>query len=123
MKKTTKINWKKAILLLENGEKVSQDGISFGKKPIKWDFVQKLNDYKILVPENLIDYDDETIDYSDIPPLEKLLAEGTYKEVFTIKLEQDIANWLKDVKFDYNVLINDFLKSVYKTVHYKHQVV
>lgn len=68
------------------------------------------------VPKNLIDYQDDKIDYSDNPPIEQLLKNGSYNEVFTLKFDNEIANWLRESKINYNVLINDFLKTVYQSV-------
>ncbi len=113
---TKKLDWKQAWELVKLGEKPSQNDIEFTNELIPWYIVQELNDFGLRVPKHLIDYDDENIDYSDIPPLEKLLENGSFKEVFTVKFDNEIADWLHESKINYNLLINDFLKSVYQSV-------
>ncbi len=115
-KKLKKIDWKKAWKLVKAGKPVDQEAIVFTEEKIPWYVVQDLNDKGLRVPKNLIDYEDNKIDYSDIPPIEQLLKNGTYNEVFTLKFDNEIANWLRESKINYNVLINDFLKSVYQSV-------
>jgi len=110
-----KIYWQDAINLINKGKPIITE-IDFRNEKLNWEIVKKFNKIKISVPEELIDYDDENIDYSDIPPIEQLLAEGTYKEVFTVSFEQDIANWIKESKINYNLLINDFFKTIYNSV-------
>jgi hypothetical protein len=110
-----KIYWSDAVKFIKEGKPILNE-IDFGNEKINWEIVKMFNKLKISVPEELIDYDDENIDYSDLPPIEQLLADGSFKEVFTVSFEQDIAKWLKESNINYNLLINDFLKTVYQSV-------
>jgi hypothetical protein len=112
----TKIDWKKAWEMVKSGKTVKQEEIRFTEELLPWYVVQDLNDVGLRVPKNLVDYQDDKIDYSDIPPIEQLLEKGSYKEVFAVKFDNDIANWLRESKINYNVLLNDFLKTVYQSI-------
>jgi len=111
-----KISWKQAWELVKSGKQVHQTNIEFTNELVPWNIVQDLNDVGLRVPKHLIDYDDENIDYSDIPPLDKLLEDGSFKEIFTVKFDNEIATWLHESNINYNLLLNDFLKSVYQSV-------
>jgi len=108
--------WKTVWELVKAGKKVEQDDLVFSDEMIPWYVVQDLNNVGLRVPKNLIDYQDDKIDYSDIPPIETLLETGSFKEVFTVKFDKDIAVWLHESNINYNVLLNDFLKTVYQSI-------
>ena len=63
-----KINSMKALELLKNNLVVQQENILFNQA-IHINDVITFNMNGITVPENLINYDDENIDYSDIPEI------------------------------------------------------
>jgi len=113
--KTKKYNWNEAWELVKSGKKVEQDEIEF-LNMIPWYVVQELNGAGLRIPKQFIDYEDDKIDYSDIPPIEELLESGDFKEVFTIKFDKEISNWLHESKINYNVLINDYLKTIYQSI-------
>lgn len=113
---TTKISYKKALEMLHAGTHVVQEDIVFTDELVDWLDVQKLNDAGIRVPRHLIHYDDETIDYTDHPSIETLINEQSYAEVFTVSFDPEIAKWIRKYDIDYNILINDFMKTIYKSV-------
>jgi len=46
----------------------------------------RINDFDCRVPKKLIDYDDDNIDFSDIPEInEETLNNGTYRVVTPVK--------------------------------------
>lgn len=65
----TKVYWKSAIEMIKKGEKILQEDIDFKNEQIPVKEVTFLNKNSIRVPENLIFYDDENIDCSDIPEI------------------------------------------------------
>ena len=115
--KTNKIHWTEVIKLLSNGKKIKQLEINYNNEQIHWSDVQKLNKFGYRVPQNLIDYDDDDTNFTDIPELnEETLKNGTYREIIQVSCDYEISNWLKKSKINYNLLINNFLKSVYMSV-------
>jgi len=66
--KPLKINWKKALELLNNNETINENDIEFDEI-IHIANVIIFNQHGINVPEHLINYDDENIDCSDIPEI------------------------------------------------------
>ena len=117
METNKQIYWKKAIELMRNGEKIEQSAIDFNNEQIHWQLVQEFNKYGIRVSNELIDYDDDNIDFSDIPELnDNNLKNGTYKIILPISCDYEISEWIKNSKINYNMLVNNFLKSVYQSV-------
>ncbi|MEA3450617.1 MAG: hypothetical protein U9Q83_01795 [Bacteroidota bacterium] len=112
------IYWKNALELLKQGKDIQQDQIDYKKESIHRQLVQELNNYGIRVPKELIDYDDDNIDFSDIPEVnEETLSNGTYKIELPVTFDTEIAMWLKKSKLDYNKIINSYLRTFYNTIN------
>ena len=113
MESQDKMHWKVALAALRNGGSPAQDAIYFGEGAIPWEAVQDFNAYGYTVPEEQIDYNDEGIDFRDIPELnEKTLSNGTYRMTLPVSLDYDVYQWIQHNHINYNEMINNLLKSV-----------
>jgi len=113
----SKYNWQQAWELVKQGKTVKQDDIEFTDELVPWYVVQDLNFAGLSVPQNLINHEYDKIDYSDIPPLDELLADSSFKEVFQISVDNEVATWIHQSHIDYNIVINNFLKSLYQSIN------
>jgi hypothetical protein len=113
--KIKKYNWNEAWELVKSGKKINQSEIEFSNN-VPWFVVQEFNNAGLRVPKQFIDYEDDKINYNDIPPIDELLESGEFKEVFTVKFDLEISNWLHESKINYNNLINDYLRTIYQSI-------
>ncbi len=115
---TSKLHWKQAIELMKNNKKINQEQIEFSEKIHIHDVVF-FNKNGINVPENLIDYDEENIDCSDI-------AEITFEDIELgklirvlpahIKIDTETESWIKKSNINYNELLSNLLKNFYQSI-------
>ena len=133
---TNKISAKEAIELIQKEELNSSYEVVFNEEAIDAFEALLLSRNGILVPENLIEYDDEKIDYSDIPAItDEDIASGKIKwtsDLFENKVEptreskcvcetrleisEEIDKWLKAEQIDVNALLSSLLDGFYKTL-------
>lgn len=114
-----KIYWKKAIELLKNGTKISQDEIDFNNEQIPVIEVTFLNNNAIRVPENLIFYDDDNIDCSDIPEItEDDINTGKIQwiNLNEFPIDNDVRSWIVSQNIKLNELLPHLLKNFYQTM-------
>ena len=115
----SKIHYKKALEILKKGEKILQQDIDFNNEQIHVKDVSLLNKNSIRVPENLIFYDDENIDCSDIPEItEKDIETGKIQwiELSEFPIDDEIRNWITKQNIKLNELLPYLLKNFYKTI-------
>ncbi len=117
--KTSKISVDKAINLIKTDKFNSSIEIDFQNDKIDVFDAVLLGKNGIDVPEELIEYDDDKIDYSDIPKITKEdLITGkikwTYKAEFPMRKE--INDWVKHEKIDVNKLLGVLVENFYKTM-------
>lgn len=111
------IYWKEALELLKNDKELTES-IDFNNETIHINDVEIFNKHKITVPEDLIDYDDDNIDFSDIPEItEESLNDGTFSVEVPVSIDKEIAVWLKKSNLDYNYIINSYLKTFYNSMN------
>jgi hypothetical protein len=111
-----KIYWKNAWEEIKQGKTLSKNEIFFNNEKIPWYIVQEFNENNISVPKNLIDYEDEKIDYSDLQSIDILLKNGVFKETIMLKVDTEIADWLRTDNINYNSLLNSYLKTVFQSI-------
>ena len=115
----SKIHYKKALEILKKGEKVLLQDIDFNNEQIHVKDVSLFNKNSIRVPENLIFYDDENIDCSDIPEItEKDIETGKIQwiELSEFPIDDEIRNWITKQNIKLNELLPYLLKNFYKTI-------
>jgi hypothetical protein len=113
------IYWKTALKKLSNNEMVTLTDIDFKKETIKIQDVILFNSYGIKVPEELIVFEDEKIDCSDIPEISvNDIESGKLINVIPaqIKVDPETAEWIKKSKINYNELLSSLLYNFYQSV-------
>jgi hypothetical protein len=78
-----------------------------------------LGQHGIDVPEDLIDYDNTQIDFSDIPELtDEDLSSGKIGWTVTaeIPLEKEIQDWIKSENIDINRFVSKLIRNFYDNV-------
>jgi len=75
----SKYSWQQAWELVKQGKTLKQEELVFTNEQIPWYVVQDFNFAGLSIPKNLINHEYDKIDYSDIPPLDELLADGAFK--------------------------------------------
>jgi hypothetical protein len=116
---TNIINQAKAIELIKNGFFNSEYQIVFDNTTIDALDVILLGKNGVDVPENLINYNDSNLDYSDIPPItDEDIETGKIKWIINaeIPLESEISNWIKIQNIDINQLTTQLIKNFYQTM-------
>ncbi len=117
----TKIYWKNAIDLIKEGQKISQENIDFKNEAIPVNEVIYLNKNSIRVPEDLIFYDDDNIDCSDIPEItDEDINSGKIQwiEVNEFPIDNEIRNWIINKNIKLTELLPYLLKNFYQTVKF-----
>jgi hypothetical protein len=117
----TKIYWKNAIDLLKEGKFLLQQEIDFRNEQIPVREVSFLNKNSIRVPENLIFYDDDTIDCSDIPEItEEDINSGKIQwiTVNEFAIDNEIRSWITKQNIKLNELLPYLLKNFYQSVKF-----
>ncbi len=120
-KRKMKIHWKTAIEKLKKGETILPEEIDFNNEKIEIHDVTILNKYSVRVPENLIFYNDENIDCSDIPEItENDIKAGTIQwiKIEEFAIDNEIWNWLLKQNININDLLPYLLKNFYQTIKF-----
>ncbi|MCK5536917.1 MAG: hypothetical protein KAI79_08825 [Bacteroidales bacterium] len=116
-----KVYWKKAIEQLKEGKKILQEEIDFKNEQIPVREVTFLNKNSIRVPENLVFYDDDNIDCSDIPEITaEDLSSGKIQWI-TVKefpIDDEIRSWITAQNIKLNELLPYLLNNFYQSVKF-----
>ena len=109
------INQQEALKILESGEKISSYKIVFNQNQVEALDAILLGKNGFIVPEELIYYDDDAIDFSDDPDVtDEDLASGKIRWTVRAKipLKQEVADWVREQNIDLSELaarlIHDF---------------
>ncbi len=117
--KQKKISQQQAIKLLKEGKNISSYNIVFNNEKVEAKDAILLGKNKITVPEELIFYDDNSIDFSDDPDLRDEDLEAG-KIVWNIKaslpLDKELKDWIIREKVDVDKLLVKLMRSFYETV-------
>ncbi len=88
------IYWKKLIEFLEKGQNPSIINIDFKNEILEFKEVLLLNRHGFRVPENLVNYNDDDIDYSDDPELtEEELKQLKPVIHIPVPLQKEVKEW------------------------------
>jgi uncharacterized protein YvpB len=113
------INQLEAIKLLESGEDISAYKVLFNKEKVEALYAILLGKNKIEVPEELIYYNDDAIDFSDDPDITTEDFE-TGKLVWNIKtslaVDKEIKDWITKEKIDVDKLLIKLMRNFYETI-------
>lgn len=114
-----KIYWKDAIDLIKNKQAIQQEQINFNNEMIPIGYVIIFNENGYRVPQESIEYDDDNLDYSDIPAItEEDIKSGKLERVYTaeIPVKEEMVLWLKQSNINFNDLIIDLVNGFYQTM-------
>lgn len=117
--KKKELNWRSIIKLINKGEKTENIILKFDNKKIHWKDAMLLGKNEFEVPDKYINYDDENIDFSDIPPItQEDINTGKIKWIYKaeVPVRKEITDWIKHEKIDINKLLSDLVENFYKTV-------
>ena len=119
--KKNRIYWKNAIELLKNKKKVLQSEIDFKNEQIHVNEVMFFNKHKIRIPENLIFYDDDNIDCSDIPEItDEDIKTGKIQwlKIDEFPMDNEMRTWIVKQNIKLNELIPYLLQNFYKSIKF-----
>lgn len=111
------INQTQAIELLRAKEDLSAYTLQFDTTPIESLDAILLGKNGIIIPSDLVFYDDENIDYSDDPGLtDDDLKSGKIKWVVSAELflDEEVKNWIKTEKIDLDELSSRLVTEFYR---------
>jgi len=114
---TQTINQKKAVELLRSGQAVSDYEIRFNDDQVEALDAFLLRKNGIAIPDHLVFYDDESIDFEDDADIatedfeNKKLVRVLRAEV---AVDKEIADWVLRSNIDVNQLLADLMKDFYK---------
>lgn len=114
---TNKIYWKLIIDKIIQGESILNLTPDFNNERIPWKDALKLGKNGIEVPQVYIDYDDENIDYTDIPAItDQDLAEGKIKWIINaeLSLDKEITDWIRRENINVSALATTLIRNFYE---------
>jgi len=99
------IYWKNAMEMITKNLPFQQEQIDFRNERISIKEVLIFNENGIRVPKELVEYEDDKLDYSDIPAItEEDIESGKLERVYTteIAVKEEVAQWLtkSNIKLD-----------------------
>jgi hypothetical protein len=113
------INQQQAIQLLKAQKNLDNYEITFDSTPVEALDALLLRKNNIPVPQDLIFYDEESIDFSDDPGLtDEDIASGKIKWLVNaeLALDQEVRSWIKEEHINLNALLTDLITVFYRNV-------
>ena len=114
---TKKISVEQAINLIKKDEYNSKYEIAFNDQKIDAFDAILLGKNGIEVPDELIEYDDDKIDYSDIPAItDEDIESGKIRWTINteLALEKEIADWIKKEDINVGEFAANLIRNFYK---------
>ena len=114
---TKKISVEQAIDLIKKDEYNSKYEIAFNDQKIDAFDAILLGKNGIEVPDELIEYDDDKIDYSDIPAItDDDIESGKIRWTINteLALEKEIADWIKKEDINVGEFAANLIRNFYK---------
>lgn len=114
-----KISVKEALALIKNNNFNTNIEIDFANVKINAFDAVLLGKNGIDVPDELIEYDDDKIDYSDIPAItDEDIASGKIKWTINaeIPLEKEISDWIKKEDINLNEFAAKLIRNFYEGI-------
>ena len=111
METNKKVYWKEIFKLLEEGITPNIKEVDFNNEIISFKNAALFNRFGFLVPENLIEYNDDEIDFSDDPDMTEeeiatlTTSQKSSKITTSLSLGKDIKNWIKEENIDIDKFI------------------
>jgi len=115
------INQVEAVARLKDKKSLSGYEVNFDSTPVEVKDAFILRKNGIWIPDNLVWYDDDSIDYSDSPEItDEDLKTGRVKRVERVEvpLHEDIRKWIKKEKIDLPHLLGKLITDFYHNVQF-----
>lgn len=107
--------WKDAVKILEDGRELPKQEIDFRNEAIDFKSASLFNRNNILVPEELITYNDDEIDFSDDADVTNTTSRNWLK-TSELKLDQEIIDWMETNEIDPQELATQLIRNFYSTL-------
>jgi len=114
-----KIYWKEAIEMITNKLSIQQEQIDFKNERIPIKNVIFLNENGLRVPKDLVEYDDNNLDYTDNPAIsEEDIISGKIERIYTteIPVKEEVAQWLTKSNIKLDDLVVQLINNFYQTM-------
>ncbi len=119
MDPVNKVYWKDLIEMIKQNKAHNKTEIDFKNEKIGFKDVALLNRNGFRVPENLIEYNDAEINFSDDPDItDEDIKSGKIQWINTTEfpIDEEIRIWLLKENIKLNELIPQLIKNFYQTV-------
>ena len=113
------LNQQKAVELLKKGESVAGYEIRFDDAKVEALDALLLRKHGIPLPDALVYYADEEIDFSDDPDItESDFPKGQWIRVLRaeVAVDKEIADWVHQNHIDMNTLLSNLMKDFYQNM-------
>jgi len=121
---TKKIHWKAVLEKIAEGKYENNIVIDFNNEKLLWKDAMILGKNGFEVPQEYIDYDDDNIDYSDIPPItDEDIKTGKIKWTISteLSLEKEITDWIKKENINVSEFAAKLIRNFYDGIKYLHK--
>ncbi|NER03862.1 MAG: hypothetical protein F6K17_15170 [Okeania sp. SIO3C4] len=115
MESKTKLYWKDAVKMLEKGLELPEQEIDFRNEKIEFKYASLFNRSEIIVPEELVVYNDDEIDFSDDADVTETESQHWLK-IDELTLEQEVMDWMETNHIDPQALANRLIRDFYFTL-------
>ncbi len=111
------INQRKALAILKKGESLGDYSIQLDETKVEALDAMLLRKNGIPLPDELVYYADEDIQFDDDAALtDEDLEHGKLVRVVhaNVKIDNEIADWIHDSKIDLDVLLSELIQAFYQ---------
>lgn len=111
---------KKAVALIKNNKLTHQFKVDFKNQKVDALDAILLGKNGIEVPEEIIEYDDDKIDFSDIPEItDKDISDGKIKWTVNadIPLDKEVTDWLSKENININEFAAKLIRNFYENIN------
>jgi len=120
----TRVYWKDALEMLKQGMTLESEQVNFNQEQVPVRDVAFFNKHAVRVPQDLVCYDDETIDCSDIPEItDDDISSGKIQWISLneFPMDNEIRTWIKSQNIKLNELLPYLLENFYHSIKFAHK--
>ena len=108
-----------ALRLLKNGETIDHYTIQLSGEKVEALDALLLSDNNVVLPEDLIFYNDEDINFEDIPPITDAdIEDGLLVKPLNVRLKttKEVTEWVQSSKINLDVLATRLIEDFYRNM-------
>lgn len=108
-----------ALKFLKQKLPIDRFEIEFADTPVEALDALLLGEHGVIVPEDLVYYDDEAINYDDIPPItEDDISKGMLTKSLNLRLKttKEVKDWIQSNNVNMEVLASSLIEDFYKNL-------